>query len=315
MDKTKAAHIIAEAQKLVDSNPEVKLFLISKHNKNVTFNLAEIEGDIKQSFIDRWNNDYSDDNELAQYEIAMEKTDYNLFCLSKDYSDIDKYIDKISDPKQYVDSLEVVKKHLNWVKGYCAKIYDDNHCMYLFGSTGTFNSLKKKPGLLANVYNHKISKLDPETAMIGFYRGTTCFIYDKTCIIKSKKHFEDMFGLLGEYRTKALTVVKLFQNEKAFYQNLDTLVKDLDKRPVLYRSLAKIAKRPKTISRISHHLDKIIEIKKSPTFKEKYKDLEINDKGIVYSANALSQFLDLMNEKPVQSLITGDEFSAEREEE
>lgn len=318
MDKTKAINDIEESRNFIKGNPSVKLYVISKHGKHVEFSFAEIDHDIKQSFLDRWINDYDRNNELTKYQVAMDKTDYTLFCQTNDYSGINKYIEKMdedNDPKQYVDNLEMVKKHLNWVKGYCAKIYTENHTLYLFGSTGTFNALRKKPGIIANVSNHRITKLDPDAALVGFNANTVCFVYGETCIINNKKRFEDMFGLLSEYKAKALEAVQLFQLNSDFYQNLDTLADDLEKKPILYRSLVNIAKRPEVVTKITDHLDEIKKIKDDLEFKEKYKDLQINNQGIVYSPEALPQFLNLVNEKPVQSLVTGDKFSANREPE
>ncbi len=52
-------------------------------------------------------------------------------------------------------------------------------------------------------------------------------------------------------------------------------------------------------------------IKENDAFKAKYKDLKINDKGIVYTRSSLPLFLSLLNEEPVKSIITGNEFFAE----
>ena len=54
--------------------------------------------------------------------------------------------------------------------------------------------------------------------------------------------------------------------------------------------------------------------KENSNFSNDYDKVILNDKGIVYSTDALEQILSLLNEKPVSSIITGEEFLADRDE-
>ena len=165
--------------------------------------------------------------------------------------------------------------------------------------------------MIGNVGKKEITKISDDDVMIGFNPKTTCYIHDDVCVIKNKKGFEDLFGLLEEYKKIAKETIKLFSKFPDFYQGIETIQNDLDKRPILYRSVVNFGKNKGIIGRVSQHLEKIAEIKSSNIFAEKYHDLEINDKGIVYNEKALPLLLSLLNEEPVRSIITGDEFVAE----
>ena len=41
----------------------------------------------------------------------------------------------------------------------------------------------------------------------------------------------------------------------------------------------------------------------------------MTDEGIIYTTETMTEFLSILNEKPVQSLVTKSEFFAERDEE
>lgn len=65
---------------------------------------------------------------------------------------------------------------------------------------------------------------------------------------------------------------------------------------------------------IRKYLKEIEKVVKSDNFKNNYDKIQLNSKGIVYTTDSMEQFLSLLNEKPVSSLITGDEFLADRDE-
>lgn len=304
---------------LENDDVDVRLYLLWRNKKDMMFSYSEISKNIKDTFIKRWLNDYSNNDqiqEFSEFNVGMEKT-YNLmFCKSDVFPLIKKYVKKTdlnNDPLEFVPDLTTVRPILGHVRGYCAHIYTDDDNAYLFGSTTTFNNLTKKTslGMIGNVGKKEITKISDDDVMIGFNPKTTCYIHDDVCVIKNKKGFEDLFGLLEEYKKIAKETIKLFSDFPDFYQGIETIENVLDKRPILYRSVVNFGKNKGIIKRVSQHLKEIEDIKNSDTFAEKYEDLELNDKGIVYKENSLPLLLSLLNEEPVKSIITGDEFVAE----
>ncbi|CCF26286.1 Kiwa anti-phage protein KwaB-like domain-containing protein [Leuconostoc citreum] len=322
-DKTAILNDVINIEKMLSEEDgkkvDVRLYLLWKDKKEMMFSYSELGIDIKNTFIKRWLHDYSNNDqvqEFSEFNVGMEKTDNLMFCKSDIFPLVQKYVKKTdltNDPLQFVTDLTTVRPILNRVRGYCAHIYTDDDNVYLFGSTTTFNNLTKKTslGMIGNVGKKEITKISDDDVMIGFNPKTTCYIHDDVCVIKNKKGFEDLFGLLEEYKKIAKETIKLFSKFPDFYQGIETIQNDLDKRPILYRSVVNFGKNKGIIGRVSQHLEKIAEIKSSNIFAEKYHDLEINDKGIVYNEKALPLLLSLLNEEPVRSIITGDEFVAE----
>ncbi|CBL91474.1 MULTISPECIES: Kiwa anti-phage protein KwaB-like domain-containing protein [Leuconostoc] len=306
------------ATMLKKAGADVRLYLLWKNKKETMFSYAETSKEIKDSFKKRWMNDYNDDKnqEITQFNVGMEKTDHLMFCSSEEFPLMKKHVEKTNtenDPKQFVEDLSTIRPKLNLVRGYCAHIYTDEENLYLFGSTNTFNSLTKSRGfgLIGNVGDKEITKLSDDDLIIGFNPKTTCYIHNSVCVIKNKKGFEDLFGLLEEYKKLAEETIKLFSNYPEFYQGIENFEDDLNRRPILYRSVVNFGKKTGIIESVSQHLDEIKMIKENDAFKAKYKDLKINDKGIVYTRSSLPLFLSLLNEEPVKSIITGNEFFAE----
>lgn len=302
-----------------DEEKRVNLFLLWKENKKMLFSKAVIGRVEKQSFIDRFVNDYSLEDEFTSYSVMLDKTDYKLFGEQGDFPNITDYINKMDTEaadKGYIEDLSTFRQNLNKAKGYCADIFSGDIHYYVFGSVSTFNALtsKRKFGLLGNVSSNGITKLDDNEKIMGFNNKTICFVKDKFCIINTKKAFEDLFGLLAKYEEVGNDAIDALRKYPLFFQNLDSIKTDLAKKPVLYRSLVNLYKNPDRIDKISKHLKEITDIKNSPTFNDKYDKLQINSSGVVYSSDSLSQFLSLLNERPVQSLITKDEFMAVRDE-
>ena len=89
---------------------------------------------------------------------------------------------------------------------------------------------------------------------------------------------------------------------------------DLKAKPIYARSLVKFAKHANRINNLTSHLKEIEKVVKSDNFKNNYDKIQLNSKGIVYTTDSMEQFLSLLNEKPVSSFITGDEFLADRDE-
>lgn len=321
MKQEDAKSFLLEAIEFFKSeNPkDVNLFLMWKQNSNMLFSKAVI-GDVeKNSFIERFLNDYSNEDELTSYSVMLDKTDHKLFGEIDDFPNMISYIEKMdteAEEKGYIEDLSTFRENINKAKGYCADIFSENTHYYVFGSVSTFNALtsKRKFGFLGNVNNNDITKLDDNEKIMGFNNKTTCFVRDQNCIINTKKIFEDLFGLLSVYEEVGKNAITLLAKYPNFFQHIDSIEADLAKRPVLYRSLVNLYKNSDRIDKISKHLKEIKDIKNSPIFKDKYDKLEINDTGIVYSSDSLNQFLSLLNERPVQSLITRDEFMAVRDE-
>lgn len=308
-----------------DDDTAVTVFILwKKQAKEMQFSKAEIGNEEKKSFIDRFNNDYRTQDEYCPYSVTMDKTKYKVYLKDGFYPLMNKYIDAINTDvsdkdKKYNDDLSVVVDHLNYIKGYCVdfcNLNTDEH-VYLFGTTTSFNSMTKSKalGMIGNISINGIKKISEKDKILGFKPYTTCFIYKDLCVINSKQDFENIFGLLDEYIKSANSVIDEMEKNSEFFQNISQLKTDLKSKPIYARSLVKFSKYPERINNLTGHLNKLKDIvENNPHFKGNYDKININDKGIVYSKDSLEQFLSLLNEKPVQSLITGDEFLANRDE-
>lgn len=168
--------------------------------------------------------------------------------------------------------------------------------------------------MVGNVSTTGIKKLGEEDKILGFKPNTTCFILNDYCIINSKHDFENTFGLLEEYKKSANKVIDAMNKRADFFQNISQMKSDLKAKPIYARSLVKFAKHANRINNLTSHLKEIEKVVKSDNFKNNYDKIQLNSKGIVYTTDSMEQFLSLLNEKPVSSLITGDEFLADRDE-
>lgn len=316
-----------KAKKIVeDDATDITLFLLWKKNSksDMQFSKAEIGNEEKKSFIKRFQRDYSSSDEYSPYSVTMEKTERKIYINNDFFPLMNSYISALNldvpdSDKKYNDDLEGVVDHLDYVKGYCADFVntDTKKHVYLFGGITSFNSMQKKRawGMIGNVNVSGITKLSDDDKILGFKPHTICYIYENTCIIQSKQGFENLFGLIEEYKRSALNVVKIMEDDSNFFQGFAQMKNDLKKRPIYYRSLVKFSKYPERLKNLSNHLSEIENVvKKNSNFSNNYDKVVLNDKGIVYSTDALEQILSLLNEKPVSSLITGEEFLADRDE-
>ncbi|UOC06920.1 Kiwa anti-phage protein KwaB-like domain-containing protein [Lactobacillus johnsonii] len=326
-DLTKAKEVFKKAKKVVhNENTDITLFLLWKpsNHKEMLFSKAEIGKEEKDSFIKRFDGNYNENDTYCSYSVILEKTSKKI-CIEKNnfYPLMEKYIfaldTNVSDKdKQYNEDLTIVVNHLNYVKGYCADFFDrsSQQHVYLFGTTTSFNSMTKQKalGMVGNVSTTGIKKLGEEDKILGFKPNTTCFILNDYCIINSKHDFENTFGLLEEYKKSANKVIDAMNKRADFFQNISQMKSDLKAKPIYARSLVKFAKHANRINNLTSHLKEIEKVVKSDNFKNNYDKIQLNSKGIVYTTDSMEQFLSLLNEKPVSSLITGDEFLADRDE-
>ncbi|EDX42489.1 Kiwa anti-phage protein KwaB-like domain-containing protein [Limosilactobacillus reuteri] len=309
-----------------DDATDITLFLLWKKNSksDMQFSKAEIGNEEKESFIKRFKEDYSSSDEYSPYSVIMEKTDRKIY-INKDFFPLmNSYISALNldvpdSDKKYNGDLDGVVDHLDYVKGYCADFVntDTKKHVYLFGGVAGFNSMQKKKalGMIGNVTVSGITKLSDNNKILGFRPHTICYIYEDTCVIQSKQGFENLFGLIEEYKKSALEVVKTMEEDSDFFQGFSQMKNDLEKKPIYYRSLVKFSKYPERLQKLSDHLSDIEDVvKENGNFSNDYDKVVLNDKGIVYSTDALEQILSLLNEKPVSSLITGEEFLADRDE-
>ena len=316
-----------KAEKIVeDDATDVNLFLLWKRNSksNMQFSKAEIGNEEKESFIKRFQKDYSSNDEYSPYNVTMEKTDRKIYIIDDFFPLMNNYISALNtdvpdSDKKFNDDLDGVVDHLDYVKGYCADFVntESKKHVYLFGGITGFNSMQKKKalGMIGNVTVSGITKLNDDNKILGFRPHTICYIHENTCIIQSKQGFENLFGLIEEYKKSALGVVKVMEDDPDFFQGFSKMENDLEKKPIYYRSLVKFSKYPERIQKLSKHLSEIENVvKENRNFSDDYNKVMLNDKGIVYSEDALEQILSLLNEKPVSSLITGEEFLADRDE-
>lgn len=312
---------------LNDKNLDIKFFLMWKKNgknKKMLFSYGITDDFEKEDWLDRIRKDYLDRDSPIPYNILHDKIDRICFISTDDVVLAKEYINSVSDecnekvsPK-YISDLEAVRENLNYVKGYCVKVTDlsIDKSFYLYGRVTNFKSLKKSNFLgMGNVTKNEITKLTDSDQIIGIYPITTCIIIDNNIYINKRKAFEDLFGLLEQYKIQAKSVVeKMSNNFSDFFIGMDKLKEDLDSKPIYARSLVNFEKYPARLKAITEHIEEIKKLKDNPVFKEKYKNLEVTKKSIVYTTETISEFLSILNEKPVQSLITKDEFLAERDE-
>ena len=316
-----------KAEEIVKDNAtDITLFLLWKKNSksDMQFSKAEIGNEEKKSFIKRFEEDYSSSDEYSPYSVIMEKTDRKIYINEDFFPLMNSYISALNldvsdSDKKYNDDLDGVVDHLDYIKGYCADFINTNtkKHVYLFGGITSFNSMQKKKafGMIGNVTVSGITKLSDDDKILGFRPHTICYIYENTCVIQSKQGFENLFGLIEEYKKSALEVVKSMEDDSDFFQGFSQMENDLEKKPIYYRSLVKFSKYPERLQKLSNHLSDIEDVvKENSNFSNDYDKVILNDKGIIYSTDALEQILSLLNEKPVSSLITGEEFLAERDE-
>ena len=309
-----------------DDATDVNLFLLWKKNSksDMQFSKAEIGNEEKESFVKRFKKDYSVRDEYSPYSVTMEKTDRKIYINDNFFPLMNSYISALNtdvedSDKQYNDDLDGIVDHLDYVKGYCADFVstETKKHVYLFGGITSFNSMQKKRafGMIGNVNVSGITKLSDDDKILGFRPHTICYIYENTCVIQSKQGFENLFGLLEEYKKSALAVLNTMEKDPDFFQGFSQMESDLKKKPLYYRNLVKFSKYPERIKKLSEHLSEIKDIvKENSNFSDDYDKVVLNDKGIVYKKDALEQILSLLNEKPVSSLITGEEFLADRDE-
>lgn len=320
-DSFKKAEEIVE-----DDATDITLFLLWKKNSksDMQFSKAEIGNEEKESFIKRFKEDYSSSDEYSPYSVIMEKTDRKIYIKKDFFPLMNSYISALNlnvpdSDKKYNGDLDGVVDHLDYVKGYCADFVntDTKKHVYLFGGITSFNTMQKKKalGMIGNVTVSGITKLSDNNKILGFRPHTICYIYEDTCVIQSKQGFENLFGLIEEYKKSALEVVKTMEDNSDFFQGFSKMKNDLEKKPIYYRSLVKFSKYPGRLQKLSDHLSDIEGVvKENSNFSNDYDKVILNDKGIVYSTDALEQILSLLNEKPVSSIITGEEFLADRDE-
>ena len=305
---------------------DIKFFLMWRMNSKgeMLFSYGIFDNNEKEDWIKRIKNDYSEIPVLEPYNVIFEKSEVMNFAKRNQVDKAIKYINSVSDKcdesisPRFTEDLESVRKHLNKVKGYCVKItfLHDNSQYYLFGGVNNFNYLKKKGFMqFGNVTNTSVDRLTDSNQLIGILPSTVCLITDNFIYINKRKKFEDLFGLLESYKREAKIVVDTMEKYPDFYIGVQQLKKDIDKKPIYARSLVNFQKHPDRLDTISKHIEDIREIKNDPKFKDKYSELEVTDEGIIYTTETMTEFLSILNEKPVQSLVTKSEFFAERDEE
>lgn len=295
-----------------------------KENKHMLFSYGIFDNNEKSDWVERIITDYNNITQIQSYNVVLDKTGIKTYLKLTAVDKATEYINSVSDncdekisPK-YIEDLMSVRKNLKKVKGYCVKvtILDDDSKYYLFGGVNNFNYLKNSKVMsFGNITDTSVKKLTNSDQIIGILPITTCLITNNFIFINKRKKFEDLFGLLDTYKKEAKLVVDDMSNYSKFYIGVEQLKKDIEKKPIYARTLVNFKKHPERLEIISNHIEDIKKIKESDTFKDKYKKLQVTDEGIVYDTSTMSEFLSILNEKPVKSLVTKEEFLAERDEE
>lgn len=290
----------------------VQLFLIKYNKKKEPIIYKPIvEYPAQKEFLNMFINYFKKEERRNKNQIDFEilhgdndtysLLDIEAFNRTKDLMTI------IKSDSDFLDDLTNLKLHT--LSGYAVRIFsaDPSKEIIYFSSVDGYKNIKKGMGIIANVTNNKVTKIDPKD-YLGFNPTIGCYIgNDNEMLIIKKSIFENVFKMREAYKEAARPVLNFVKSFNSI-DNFDEFYNDTLNNANLSRRVALLDNRKVRVEKLLRNIPKVREALQIEEYRSEFENITVTDTHIVYNSAYKDSFVTLISDSAVESFITEVKF-------
>ena len=290
----------------------VQLFLI-KYNtkKELVIYKPIVEYPSQKEFLNMFINFFKNENRRNKNQVDFEilhgdNDTYSLLDI-KSFNRINNLVTTIKTGSGFLDDLTNLTLHT--LSGYAVKIFseDSKKEIIYFSSVDGYKNIKKGMGLIANVTNNKVTKIDPKD-YLGFNPTIGSYISDNNeMLIIKKSIFENVFKMREAYKEAAKPVLDFVKGFNSI-ENFDEFYNDTINNANLSRRVALLDNRKVRVKKLLNNIPKVKEALQIEEYKSEFENIKVTDTHIVYDKAYKDSFITLISDSAVESFITEEKF-------